>query len=275
MLEHKSVNISFSYSDSFEFADKNKTSDEYEYDANGNLTKDMNKGISEITYDACNQPRTIKFDGGKLIKYVYSVDGRKLSVAYISPLENLSNASANAFTATFDAVTAVEEPKLVSGTGTFSTVSSSQKGDTSSPSKSGIEASANKMNLSSIDKIVFVAPELEKAIGEKINLVNNISVTEYVGNFILENGNLTTYLTDDGYMSFTSAGKPEFHYYIKDHLGSIRVVCDRNGNAEQVNHYYPYGGLIGDLSTDDNKQKYRYKYNGKEFDRMHGLDTYD
>ena len=76
-------------------------------------------------------------------------------------------------------------------------------------------------------------------------------------------------------MSFTSAGKPEFHYYIKDHLGSIRVVCDRNGNAEQVNHYYPYGGLIGDLSTDDNKQKYRYKYNGKEFDRMHGLDTYD
>ena len=76
-------------------------------------------------------------------------------------------------------------------------------------------------------------------------------------------------------MSFTSAGKPEFHYYIKDHLGSIRVVCDRNGNAEQVNHYYPYGGLIGDLSTDDNKQKYRYKYNGKEFDRMHGLDWYD
>lgn len=36
--------------------------------------------------------------------------------------------------------------------------------------------------------------------------------------------------------------------------------------------YYPYGGLMAN-STNHNQQ--RYKYNGKELDRMHGLDWYD
>lgn len=51
------------------------------------------------------------------------------------------------------------------------------------------------------------------------------------------------------------------------------MVGDGGGDVEQVNHYYPYGGLIGNLSTNPDKQK--YKYNGKEYDTMHGLNTYD
>ena len=41
---------------------------------------------------------------------------------------------------------------------------------------------------------------------------------------------------------------------------------------EQVNHYYPYGGLMGESTNGDIQ---RYKYNGKELDRMNGLDWYD
>ena len=41
---------------------------------------------------------------------------------------------------------------------------------------------------------------------------------------------------------------------------------------QQVNHYYPYGGLMGESTGGDVQ---RYKYNGKELDRMHGLDWYD
>lgn len=51
------------------------------------------------------------------------------------------------------------------------------------------------------------------------------------------------------------------------------MVGDGGGDVEQVNHYYPYGGLIGNLSTNPDKQK--YKYNGKEYDTMNGLNTYD
>ena len=42
---------------------------------------------------------------------------------------------------------------------------------------------------------------------------------------------------------------------------------------EQVTHYYPFGGVIADISTNQALQP--YKYNGKELDRMHGLDWYD
>lgn len=73
--------------------------------------------------------------------------------------------------------------------------------------------------------------------------------------------------------SFDNNQNPTFHYYEKDHLGSIRMVVNENGTIEQVNHYYPFGGVYGDLSY--NSETQRNKYIGKEFDHMHGLDWYD
>ena len=52
-----------------------------------------------------------------------------------------------------------------------------------------------------------------------------------------------------------------------------RMVINKNGTVEQVTHYYPYGGVIGDISTNENVQK--YKFEGKELDRTFGLDNYD
>jgi RHS repeat-associated protein len=51
------------------------------------------------------------------------------------------------------------------------------------------------------------------------------------------------------------------------------MVVNRTGTVEQVTHYYPYGGVIGDISTNENVQK--YKFEGKELDRTFGLDYYD
>jgi RHS repeat-associated protein len=45
-----------------------------------------------------------------------------------------------------------------------------------------------------------------------------------------------------------------------------------DGTAEQVNHYYAFGGLLG-MSTGSSVLP--YKYNGKELDRSNGLDLYD
>lgn len=69
-----------------------------------------------------------------------------------------------------------------------------------------------------------------------------------------------------------SGATPQFHYYGKDHLGNNRVVVNASGTVEQVNHYYPFGGLMGESTNGDIQ---RYKYNGKELDRMNGLDWYD
>ena len=55
-------------------------------------------------------------------------------------------------------------------------------------------------------------------------------------------------------------------------LGSVRVVMAADGTAEQVNHYYAFGGLMGDSSGVDVQ---KYKYNGKELDRFQGWDILD
>ena len=78
-------------------------------------------------------------------------------------------------------------------------------------------------------------------------------------------------LIDGGYITFSN-NNPICHYYLQDHLGNNRVVFRPGDYVEQVNHYYPFGGLMGE-STGGNVQK--YKYNGKELDRMNGLDWYD
>ena len=95
--------------------------------------------------------------------------------------------------------------------------------------------------------------------------------TDYVGSFILRQGQLDKYLFDGGYVTFSGA-TPQFHYYGKDHLGNNRTVVNSNGTVEQVTHYYPFGGLMGESTNGDIQ---RYKYNGKELDRMNGLDWYD
>jgi len=64
-----------------------------------------------------------------------------------------------------------------------------------------------------------------------------------------------------------------YHYYLRDHLGSNRLVVSGDGTVEQTNEYYPYGGPWGDVSTNQGFQP--YKYTGKELDRIHGLDWYD
>ena len=72
-----------------------------------------------------------------------------------------------------------------------------------------------------------------------------------------------------GYLSGETSA---YHYYIKDYLGNNRIVADAQGNVEEVNHYYPYGALMGDSR---NTGLQPYKYIGKELDRTHGLDWND
>lgn len=95
---------------------------------------------------------------------------------------------------------------------------------------------------------------------------------EYLGDEIYENGALSKYLFTDGYASLETTN-PIFHYFTKDHLGNIRTVVNEQGTLEQVTHYYPFGAIFADAGINQALQP--YKFNGKELDRMHGLDWYD
>jgi RHS repeat-associated protein len=55
---------------------------EYTYDKNGNLTKDLNKGILSITYNYLNLPTSITKSGDTRIEYSYDATGTKREQRY-------------------------------------------------------------------------------------------------------------------------------------------------------------------------------------------------
>ncbi|MCK8523270.1 DUF6443 domain-containing protein [Aquimarina sp. D1M17] len=62
------------------FNDGNKTGDDFEYDSNGNMIVDHNKGISSITYNHLNLPETVSISnsqGTGTITYIYDATGAK------------------------------------------------------------------------------------------------------------------------------------------------------------------------------------------------------
>ena len=88
--------------------------------------------------------------------------------------------------------------------------------------------------------------------------------TDYCANVIYQDGKRML-LVDGGYVTFNDNdslsygegwGGACYHYYLKDHLGNVRVVFNDQDSIEQVNHYYPYGGVMAE-STGGDTQRYK------------------
>ena len=70
------------YGGGFEFRDNVKQTEEYAYDANGNLVKDLNRNVLSVTYNPLNLPDTVRFVDGSTISYVYAYDGTKVRAVH-------------------------------------------------------------------------------------------------------------------------------------------------------------------------------------------------
>lgn len=64
------------------FTNGASSANEYSYDANGNITKDLNKGISNIKYNLLNLPEEVTFTNGNSTKFFYSAEGEKLRTVH-------------------------------------------------------------------------------------------------------------------------------------------------------------------------------------------------
>ena len=76
-----------------------------------------------------------------------------------------------------------------------------------------------------------------------VNYAYNIRnwLNETKSDFIFEDGKLDKYLFDGGYCSFDNNQNPTFHYYEKDHLGSVRMVVNEKGTIEPSHTF----GVVG------------------------------
>lgn len=62
---------------------------DYAYDANGNVTKDQNKGIASISYYFNNLPKQVTFNDGSYLQNVYDAAGIKLSQVYYAKVNGV------------------------------------------------------------------------------------------------------------------------------------------------------------------------------------------
>ena len=130
------------------------------------------------------------------------------------------------------------------------------------------------------------APNVTVAFGTEPDALT-LSQTMYAGSrqyllggsLVMEDGMVDRFLFDGGYAKATAVNPTtynfSFYYYNQDHLGNNREVVDSAGTVKQITHYYPFGTPYADPSTILNASLQPYKYNGKELDKMHGLNTYD
>ena len=81
------------YSDALDFHDGDDTACEYDYDSNGALTRDSNRGINGITYDYGHHPNYINMNmtsGPRNITNDYTPDGRKLLSKHVMSIPKVN-----------------------------------------------------------------------------------------------------------------------------------------------------------------------------------------
>ena len=139
---------------SADFRDGVSEAVEYTYDRNGNMTSDLNRKVSLISYNRQNRPARMRHAGGTET-FTYLPDGTKRGRTVLGKDRSLSR-------------------------------------------------------------------------------------TEYRGNLVYADDTLKYILFDGGLIAMDGSS-PEYLFFLRDHLGSTRVVARSNGKAVQVNHYYPYG----------------------------------
>jgi RHS repeat-associated protein len=240
------------YNAAHHFQDLADSAVEYEYDGNGNMTKDLkipikreqsklvcsaereefgmkfNRNISKIEYNCLNLPEKTIILGDGMRTYIdntYDAAGTKLRTTVGQQMTAILRSTGS------DAVGDVED--------------------------------ASENATSTIRSGAFI-PQVE----------DYGFTVDYCGNAIYRNDTLQMLLLEsgNGYVTFDERGDATYHYYLKDHLGSVREVVNAGSGVVQVNDYYPSGTLI---HTSSGGTLQPYKYIGKELDRTAGIDHYD
>jgi len=226
--------------------------DDYEYDENGNMTVDRNKGITSITYNYLNLPQTITFNHSDKIDYLYNAAGQKVQKTVTQYLTNSME---------------VKEVDYLDGYQTEERVSR-------------IPVGAIATQLSNNEQyaggVLQFFPHGEGYISATPNSIDINGVSSYFYNYVFNYtdhlGNVRiSYTRDPGSNQLKIL--EENHYYP---FGLKHSIYSTGHKRDYVSREDENSGAslppVVDYVT---STRYQYKYNGKEFQDELGLGRYD
>jgi len=104
---------------------------------------------------------------------------------------------------------------------------------------------------------------------------NRVKMANLFGNGLLGRVDVTwdsTWVQDgEGFWYWAYSRTDDRYYYVRDHLGSIRMTLDENSEIVAAQDYYPFGEIMRGLPPAGTNDK--YKFTGKERDE--GTTNYD
>ena len=227
-----------------DFLNRGKRRDSYKYNSFGALISDYDRNITMIDYDDYMNPKRIQFANGNVIKYIYSARGIKLRTIYYTALPNIRVATGETHKLLPSEILSTDSiDYLLNGT--------------------------LLLENGRIDKYLFPEGYVKAYYNNIAERLRDELVPAKETIIVDKDLNADTHSLLDDIDSF------EPYFYNQDHLGSNREVVNKLGRIIQVTNYYPFGSSFCDSLSCLNASLQPYKYNGKEFDRMHGLNTYD
>ena len=241
LVKADDARAALTYAGAMDFRDGADETTEYLWDADGRLTRDLNKGIYEVQYNLIGLPSKTHFFNGNIIYTDYAADGRKLQTRYVYDSNEV-------------AVIESDGGDDISGSGDL---------DELFGSMAAVGGSVAQPDGGLIPGGDLIEPE-------PLPLVQLLGKRDYCGGHIYLNDTIERVLTPVGY--YNAIG--DHFAYVKDWQGNVRVTVDQNGNVVEAVDYYPYG-MVMEKGNEIATGAQPYKYGGKELDRRFGYDSYD
>lgn len=214
------------------------TTEDYDYDDNGNMERDDNKGISHISYNHLNLPVEIIFNNNQNTKigYIYNAIGQKLVKNVFSQYNGGSGG---------------EEFKSSSRTMTTLV--------------NNVETTVYLSGFQYKNNILQFFPTAEGYV--KLDKNGQYS---YVYNYTDHLGNVRL-----SYSDFDKNGiLGNEEVVIGGDVPLSNPYIDYISPIIEENNYYPFGLKHSGYYNENEQQSYQYKFNGKEFQDELGLNVY-
>lgn len=215
------------------------TTEDYDYDDNGNMERDDNKGISHISYNHLNLPVEIIFNNNQNTKigYIYNAIGQKLVKNVFSQYNGGSGG---------------EEFKSSSRTMTTLV--------------NNVETTVYLSGFQYKNNILQFFPTAEGYV--KLDKNGQYS---YVYNYTDHLGNVRL-----SYSDFDKNGiLGNEEVVIGGDVPLSNPYIDYISPIIEENNYYPFGLKHSGYYNENEQQSYQYKFNGKELQDELGLNVYD
>ena len=219
-----------------QFQDRVQNEVEYAYDANGNMTRDANKGITQITYNSLGLPSWTYFGLSNAVAAEYDARGRKLAAVHSTgkPYDFIK------YPGLRDSLPLTLEPidTIIFRPPFF-----------------------GKKSIGGIGSDIMLWP-----MGQPYIPADTTLERHYCGGYVYENVRLDRLeLPPWGYVRHDS-----LYSYVRDYRGDVVAVVGPGGEPVETTGYDPYGAMAwadGDVQP--------RKHAGKEWDPTHGLELYD